>query len=248
MSQDSINEPGPEILPVNGTPGSTKSQYFNIIEAISQIQQYAVIEGSGQEIPDNFLTIEGKLNFFKVGMGSGFLEGLFFAALSAVILPIMADPQIGTYLAQYFPLLEHPIFLILFNCLPIFIMVGISCFLTRFRIGTITKKSVDSFLTGRVFSLVGKGLMLFGGFIFIAGHINAGSAWKAAKALTLWSENAATDIIYRVIYLMKPFLIRAAFETLVVFGIAAFIPFVSVWLLSMFRAYKERKEDKFWNE
>lgn len=248
MSTSSVNDATPEILPVNGTPGTTKNQYFNIIQAVSQIQQYAVIEGSGQEIPDNFLTIEGKINFFKVGMGSGFLEGIFFAALTAVILPIMADPFVAQYAAQYFPLTGYNSFLILFNCLPIFIMGAISCFLTRFRIGTITKKSVDSFLIGRVASLIGKGFLIFGAFIFISNQITAQTAWTTAKVLSLWHETAITEIIYRVIWHMKPCLIRAAFEVLIIFGIAAFIPFFFTWIISMYRENKKRKEDKFWSQ
>jgi hypothetical protein len=245
---DNANEIQPEILPVSGSPGTTKNEYFNIIEAVSQIQQYAVIEGSGQEIPDNFLTVEGKLNFLKVGLGSGFLEGIIFTALTAIILPIMADPYLAQYVAKYFPLAGYKTFLILFNCLPIFIMVTISCFLTRFRIGTITRKSVDAFLFGRVFSLVGKGLLIFGGFIFIAKHIDVKNAWCTAKILTFWGDTWVTELIYRVVWNLKPFLIRSAFEVLVIFGVAAFIPFLATWLLSTYRGYKRHKEEKFWNE
>jgi hypothetical protein len=163
-------------------------------------------------------------------------------------MPIMADPYLASHVAKYFPLAGYKTFLIMFNCLPIFIIGTISCFLTRFRIGTITKKSVDSFLIGRVFSLIGKGLLIFGAFIFIAKHIDAKSAWETAKVFTLWKETGATELIYRVIWNLKPVLIRSAFEVIAIFGVAAMIPFCVTWALSMYRENKKRKEEKFWND
>ena len=83
--EDTINA-----VPVGGSSDSgTRSYFKNIIDAISQIQQFAVMERSDYEIPEDFLTIRGQLNFFNVGFGNGFIEGMIFALLLAIIMPLM---------------------------------------------------------------------------------------------------------------------------------------------------------------
>ena len=93
---------GGDIVPVGQSRSSTQSIFGNIIDAISQIQQFAVIERSGQDIPDDFLTIRGKLNFFNMGFGNGFIEGILFALLTAFTLPIMSDDGLKEYIERYF--------------------------------------------------------------------------------------------------------------------------------------------------
>jgi len=112
---------GGDIVPVGQTRSSTQSIFGNIIDAISQIQQFAVIERSGQDIPDDFLTIRGKLNFFNMGFGNGFIEGIVFAFLTALTLPIMSDDGLKLYVEHYFPLAHSKLFLWALTCTPIII-------------------------------------------------------------------------------------------------------------------------------
>lgn len=103
------------IIPV-GIGDSTRRKFPTLLGAMAQIQQFFVIEKSGQEIPDEFLTIQGKFNFFKVGCGSGFIEGLSFAVLAALVVPILSDQQLMMSLARYFPLAQSKVFLHTLNC------------------------------------------------------------------------------------------------------------------------------------
>ncbi len=48
----------------------------NLLSAISEIQQFYVIESKGQNIPAEFLTLERTIDFFKIGLKSGFNEGV----------------------------------------------------------------------------------------------------------------------------------------------------------------------------
>ena len=81
------------IIPLGGS-GSYRPR--NIISAISEIQQFYVIESQGQNIPSEFLTLEGSLDLFKIGMRSGFNEGLFivllFPVFSFYLLPFVRNP------------------------------------------------------------------------------------------------------------------------------------------------------------
>lgn len=55
-----------------------------LIDAISEIQQYYIIEKTGQDIPPEFLTIRGVMTFFTVGFKNGFIEGIILG----LFLPI----------------------------------------------------------------------------------------------------------------------------------------------------------------
>jgi thiol-disulfide isomerase/thioredoxin len=73
----------------------------NIVNAISDIQQFYVIEQQGQDIPAEFLTLEGSLDFFRIGIKSGLNEGLFlvllFPVFSFYLLPfVLKSPDSST--------------------------------------------------------------------------------------------------------------------------------------------------------
>jgi len=72
------NTSGGETLFDSSDQPVRKGKFPNLLSAVAQIQRYAMIEREGGEIPVDFLTIEGQLNFFNVGLGSGFVHGLFF--------------------------------------------------------------------------------------------------------------------------------------------------------------------------
>ncbi len=45
-----------------------------LLDAISEIQQYYTVEKGGSNIPEDFLTIKGKLSFFMVGLKHALLS------------------------------------------------------------------------------------------------------------------------------------------------------------------------------
>lgn len=246
----SVNEvaSSPDMIPIGNSPGTTQKSFIGLLDALSQIQQYYVIESSGHEIPENFLTINGKLNFFKIGMGSGIFEGVLFTLMTALLLPIIADPFICETVSKVFPLAQYKIFLFALNCLPILLIGGMCVFVSQYRIGTITKKSVDALLMGRVMSLAVKGIILFWMLIFLADGINQHTAWVAARVLSFGNTGENALIIYRVIWNLRPFIFKTAYDVLLIFGISAVIPFITTWAFAMFRGYRKAKNEKFWNE
>ena len=67
--------PNATVVTTGGTGGIYQPK--TLISAISQIQQFFVIESKGQRIPGEFFTLEDTIGFFKVGARSGFNEGIF---------------------------------------------------------------------------------------------------------------------------------------------------------------------------
>jgi len=245
MSREYIGKPGGAstgmVIPIGQAEGTTRRVFPHLLDAISQIQQFYVIEATGQEIPDDFLTIRGKLNFFNVGFGAGFLEALLFALLTSIILPIVSDPPTRHAMARYFPLLDSNVFLWVLNLAPVIVSGGLCCYLSRCYIGKITRRAIDFLLLGRLFSLVIKGMILFFVLIFISKSINPQTAWHVAEWVSFRNYSVTTRI-YEIIMGMKPLLVERAFEIIAIFAIAIVMPFITIWGVAWFRKHKAARD------
>lgn len=233
------------IIPV-GLGDTTRREFPTLLSAISQIQQFFVIEKSGQEIPDEFLTIQGKLNFFNTGFGSGFVEGLTFVLLASLTLPVLSDAKLTTTVAHYFPLAQSKIFLRTLSCFPILLTAALCCYLSRFRIGILTRKSIDAFLLGRLASLMVKGGLIFAGLTALSGAITRESAWSVAKWVSFKNNSLAYEI-YRILLNTKPHLIDMAYETVAIFTMAVALPFITIWGVSLIRRIKAKRDEASWD-
>ncbi len=226
------------IIPIGQGVPSTRRVFPHILDAISQIQQFYVIESSGQDIPDDFLTLRGQLNFFNVGFGAGFLEALVFAILMTLILIIVSDVSLRQAIAKVFSVINSDTFLWVINLLPVLVSGGLCSYLSRFYIGKITRKAIDSLLIGRVASMILKGLIIFFALIILSAHINPNSAWTIASWLTLKHYPHAAIKIYYVLMAMRPIMVQRAFEILVIFGLAIIMPFIFIWGVAFLRRIK----------
>jgi len=56
------------------------------------------------------------------------------------------------------------------NLSPVLISGGLCCYLSKYYVGKISKSAIDWLLMGRLFSLVLKGLIIFGPSQFSVGH------------------------------------------------------------------------------
>ena len=233
------------IIPIDQA-GTTRRRFPSLLSAMSQIQQFYVIEKSGQEIPDEFLTIQGKFNFFMVGCGSGFTEGLAFALLVVLVLPILSDQKLMETVSVYFPLAQSRLFLHTLNFFPLLLTGGLCCFLSRYRIGILTRKAIDAVLMGRMLALIVKGILIFAGLTWLAESITRVSAWKAATWISFGQDQAALEI-YRILMNTKPQLTSTAYEAVLIFAAATILPFVTVWGTSLLRGIMRKKREALWN-
>ena len=117
-----------------------------LLDAISEIQQYYTVEKGGSNIPEDFLTIKGKLSFFMVGFKHTLLSGF----VSLVFTPI----SIGV-INNYIPIFgsRDPSLFDEFFAL----MIGLSfnlgysaviAILRKYNIGSITRTAIRSLLGG----------------------------------------------------------------------------------------------------
>ena len=234
----------PEIIPTDSSGGST-SKFGNLIDAISQINQLAVMELSGQKIPKEFFTLRLWINYFQAGFGNGFLEGLLFAALTAATLPFAADETLANNAANYFPLIKSNIFLGTINCLPLFLTVALCSHLSKIKRGNITGKAIDALLFGRSFCLIIKGILLYVGFIILHINLTENNIKEFAKYFVFKSVDLAEDI-YRILLNVQPQIIPTAYLTLGIFLAAVMTPFFTTWLASFYRSSLEKRAAEFW--
>lgn len=225
------------IIPVS-QPGKAGRKFPHLLDAISQIQQLYMIESTGQYISSDFLTLRGQLNYFSVGYGHGFLEGLVFLCITIVLIPIMDNPSWYRKLVSVIPFFEYKWFAYLVEYLPVIINAGLCSFLGKYYIGNITKKAINSLLMGRIFSLIMKALLYFVGLIWIAKHITPELAEKLASIRFLGSY----DELYTFLVVFKQSLIKTAFLSFFVFTLAALTPFVFVWGIAWWRSYKASRD------
>ncbi|MCP3922723.1 MAG: hypothetical protein GY714_09085 [Desulfobacterales bacterium] len=256
------------IIPAD-SPVNFKSA--TVMGALSKIQQYFVMEKDGSEIPGEMLTIQGKLEFFNTGFGSGFIEGIIFALLTIIILPLYVDYQLRSFLISIFPLFKFDNFLLLINCTPVLLFLMICCFLSKYRVGNITKSAIDNLLVGRLFSMLSKAVILYVLMIFVARTMTLENCWSNASFLSgiyqgisnifgyisdlisgtttirTYTDNIhLTNRLYTILWKIRPELIKQAYEVFFVFIIASIVPFITIWGRAIYLKIQKYRYERFW--
>lgn len=205
----------------------------NLLNAISEIQQFYVIESKGQNIPAEFLTLERTLDFFKIGMASGFQEGIALALLFPVfhfyLLP---------FVFQRLDLFSQ----MLFGCipyLPLIINTVMCSYISRYYVGNITRKAINSLLMGRALSLMLKAFLIYVLYLILYRISSPENIWRLARQLGV----NATKIYYGF-FEIKPHLLPVATKSAALIGVAAILPYGSVYCLDLWHRYRFRRNAK----
>ena len=201
----------------------------SIISAISEIQQCYVIESQGQDIPAEFLTLEGSLDLFKIGMRSGFKEGLFiillFPVFSFYLLPFVLDTsdpfmQVVMNIVPYLPLVINTILCI---------------YISRYYVGNITRRAINSLFIGRGVILLLKGFLIYVVYQIIFRLSTPEYVWAVAEHF------GNPEKIYYGYLSIVPKLVPLATEIAILMCFAAIVPYGAAFLLDQWRQYKTRK-------
>lgn len=219
---------GEQIVPMGGN--GQKPPVRGILSAISSIQQYSVIEGGGKDIPAEFLTIEGTLDYFKIGAKSGFNEGLIlficYPLMEFLVIPFfLKDPS--HFIVLCFRSL--PFFMIFFNTL----LCG---YVSKFYTGSITRKAINSLFTGRALSLFAKGCLIYVIYLFIARI--------GEKPQLIWDICLKTNDpqkYYYNFYMIQPKFIPAANRSFFFLVLAAFGPYGVVYIRDFARRMRVKR-------
>jgi hypothetical protein len=210
--------------------GSGAPRPRNIINAISEIQQFYVIESQGQEIPAEFLTLEGSLDFFRIGATSGFKEGLFlillFPVFSFYLLPfVLKSPDVFT------EVIIHSV-----PYLPVLINTLLCSYISRYYVGNITRKAINSLFVGRASLLIVKSFFIYVFYYMLSALSTPERVWAVAQHF-----GANAEKFYYGYLEMLPHIVPVAVHCSIFILIAAVFPYGSVYMLDIWRRYKIRK-------
>lgn len=141
-----------------GTP-SPKGKPKGLVDALSEIQQYYVVERSGSPIPEDFFTIGGKLSFFEVGFRASFLSGI----ISALLMPFafgVVEKHIPIF-GSHDPSLFDRIFALVLSISFSIAHAVFIAFVGKYYIGSISKSAIRSLLQGFITGALVKMVAVF---------------------------------------------------------------------------------------
>ena len=205
----------------------------NLLNAISEVQQFFVIESKGQDIPGEFLTLEHTLDFFKIGIKSGFHEGFALVLLFPVF-----HFYLFPFVFQKLDFVSH----ILFGSIPYLVLMvntAMCCYISRYYVGNITRKAINSLLMGRAMSLLLKAFLLYVLYLVLYRLSTPENIWKLAMQFGSRAEE-----IYNGFFEIKPHLMPVATESSILMVVAAVFPYGSVYLLDLWRRHRIKRNAK----
>ena len=201
-----------------------------IINVISEIQHYCMAEKMGKELPAEYLTLENSLGFFGVGAKSGLTEGLFLLLLL---------PAVDFYLVPF--VLESPSLFLKtmfgsFPFLPVIANTFLCAYVSRYFVGVVTRKAINSFFTGRMLVLIFKSFMIYVFYTLLTGLSTPERVWQLAQYST---KNA--EAIYYGYMTMLPNIMPIATRCSLLVMVAAILPYGIVFLMDMWRRSKIKR-------
>ena len=208
-------------VPISSSPHASPR---NMIDAISEIQQYHIIERTGQDIPSDFLTMRGMLTFFLVGFRSGFWEGVFLALLLPLAWGVWEEviPAFGGTADLFGKCL---VFLFGFG-ISLMMTVVLGGILAKYYGGNLTRKAVNSLVWGRTLSLVAKGFLIFLVFNLLVFLCSPRNVFLLCEGAGRFIGDPAS--LYSGIMGMKEPLRKSAATQLVLSPTLSVIPFVTL--------------------
>lgn len=204
-----------------------------IIGAISEIQQFYVMESKGQEIPAEFLTLQGTLGFLRTGMGSAMLEGIFL---------ILFFPVFQFYLTPFVFHSPDRTTTLLLDLVPFAFLISntIMCFyVSRYYVGTLTRRAINSIFLGRAMILMLKSFLMYFLYFCAAKLATPERVWSLARHLA----PQAADSFYYGVFKVLPHIIPDAAICSVAILLSAVLPYGSAYLLDRRRRQKVKKNE-----
>ena len=205
----------------------------NLLSAISEIQQFFVIESKGQNIPPEFLTLERSIDFFKIGLKSGFHEGFVLVLLFPVF-----HFYLFPFVFKQLDIFSH----FIFSGIPYLVLLvntAMCCYISRYYVGNITRKAINSLLVGRAMSLLLKAFLLYVVYLVLYRISAPENIWKLAQHFGTKAQD-----IYTGFFEVKPHLMPVATETASLMLVAAIFPYGSVYFLDLWHRHQVKKNKK----
>jgi len=231
---DQSGQSQPVIMTGQGQPGGSAPKPAGLIDAISEIQQYWVIENTGQNLPSDFLTIKGMIQFTLIGLKSGFWEGFLFAILIPLTLTFSSTVLMAELNIRQDWFFQFLLYLAAFS--PITFNTFLCCFLGKYYIGNLTKRAANCLMNGRSIALLFKGFIVYFVFYFLGKFLTPDKIAYFVHKTDMNSD--AKEKVYDICMEFVARLPEAGAFTVITAIIAASVPFLVVYWQDHYRRKK----------
>ncbi len=215
-----------------------------LVDALSEIQQYYVVERSGSPIPEDFFTIGGKLAFFEVGFRAAFVSGMVSALLTPFAFGVVERyiPIFGTYEPSLFDRAFALILALSFS-------VGYAIFISMvggYYIGNLPRLAIRNLLAGFFTGAVLKMVIVFilfhtVYFYFLDGKFLSRNLLK----LHPFIKYQSLEKIYNFLMEFKPVFLTSSYFVIVTTVLMIGIPLVTILVVSR-RTRRLIKQEQRW--
>jgi len=217
--------------------GSSYKKPRSIVDALSEIQRYNIIESKSDELPSDYFTIQQVFDFFKIGVKSGFLEMLIFI----ILLPFLQTiyPSFKLFFLGDEITNKEQFFFTISSFLPFIASTLFMVYLSKYYEGTLSKRGIFSLISGRSLIFLVKGV----GFYYLL-HYILNISLKSPNIIYTCIDfftayKAQTNKIYSYYYkFIMPALDYTANEVLFSVIIFALLPYLTVF----YRGYVKKLE------
>jgi hypothetical protein len=187
-----------------------------LLQALSDIQQYYVMEAKGRVIPGDLFTIQARIDYLAVGLRSGFREGLLLFLLMSFVefylIPRMVTPDVTLR--------------VMFHAIPFVQLLAytiICCWIARYYTGVITKTAINYVLGGRIVTILIKAFVIWFLYNVLAVWGTPERAWAAIDSLG-FAPSAAERLFYWF-YEIRPRLAPVANRTAAILLVGGVLPY-----------------------
>lgn len=215
----------------------------HILNALSEIQRYHIIEDRSEEIPKEYFTLEQIWDYIKIGFKSGLLESFIFTGLICFLQAIY--PSYKFYFLNKAITPSEQYFFTLCSFAPMVISTLFMMYISKYYKGLLTRRAIFALMNGRSISFLIKGTLVFLLFQWLMTTslenprlIYSFADWTAWLINPFIGSGVSVKQIYEYYYKYAvPALHDSSYEILYSMIIFALMPYLTIF----YKGYKERR-------
>ena len=224
---------------LNFTPPAT------LIDAMSEIQQYYLVEHSGQPLHKDFFTMSHVMGFSKVGLHSAFRDSILWLSLYVIVGAIVYYVQ-ENYLVErttqllFWTVNGSPLywFIKMASFGGLFFSTTICILTSRYYTGMTPKRAINTLFITRAMFLISFSLV---SFLIMGVLFKFVMSDAAINNMYLYFSKINTDFATSIYYFLHNYVKRSLFEAsitvLIASAVAIIVPFCSMFF---FRVHKKQ--------
>lgn len=213
----------------------------NLIEAVSQIQQWHLAESSGQPFRSDFFTFEHTMGFIMVGIRQSLTDSVLWLFAYVVFGMIFL-------FAQEFGSLEKTTDLFFWKVqgsVPYWFSkiasygglafsTFLCCYASRYYCGVVPKKAVSTIYHTRLFFLICFSLVAFLGLGLLYKYLSDDTVYRLYSWLALHGFTQASHIAQFILRYVRRALFEASIVVVVASAVSVVLPYLAIILHRVF--------------